>query len=208
MLSTPTGSGISALIEQGTDLLFAGHDLAAPTVPPGTTEVLARLIPPFVIPISDSLHEQAGAFPQSVSSYNGALYLTGPGFYISGVAAGPAVRSASGTEGWTSFDLQGQVNTNATATYQNELVLSGQTILTPGGGAPVVWARWFTPTPCYANCDASTSIPLLNVNDFICFLNRFAAGDPYANCDQSTTAPMLNVLDFTCFLNQFAAGCS
>ena len=61
---------------------------------------------------------------------------------------------------------------------------------------------------CYANCDLSTSPPALNVLDFSCFLNRFAAGHPYANCDGSTTAPVLNVLDFSCFLNRFAAGCT
>ncbi len=61
---------------------------------------------------------------------------------------------------------------------------------------------------CYANCDNSTTAPALNVLDFSCFLNRFAAGDTYANCDHSTTAPVLNVLDFSCFINSFAAGCS
>jgi predicted outer membrane repeat protein len=30
----------------------------------------------------------------------------------------------------------------------------------------------------------------------------------YANCDNSTIAPVLNVQDFACFLNKFAAGCS
>jgi hypothetical protein len=60
---------------------------------------------------------------------------------------------------------------------------------------------------CYANCDGSTAQPLLNVNDFVCFQNRFASGDSYANCDQSTVAPVLNVNDFLCFQNQFAAGC-
>ncbi|MBL9032528.1 MAG: hypothetical protein JNM80_12585 [Phycisphaerae bacterium] len=60
---------------------------------------------------------------------------------------------------------------------------------------------------CYANCDNSTTPPVLNVNDFTCFLNQFAAGDSRANCDQSTTPPVLNVNDFTCFLNAFAAGC-
>ena len=60
---------------------------------------------------------------------------------------------------------------------------------------------------CYANCDGSTVPPTLNINDFACFLNRFAAGDPYANCDPSTPAPVLNILDFACFLNRFAAGC-
>jgi hypothetical protein len=74
------------------------------------------------------------------------------------------------------------------------------------GGGPV----------CYANCDGSTTAPILNVEDFTCFINEFAAATQlpheqqlthYANCDQSTTAPVLNVEDFTCFINQFAQGC-
>jgi uncharacterized membrane protein len=84
----------------------------------------------------------------------------------------------------------------------------GQTIV--GSGAHNGhWEAWVVRlgTECYANCDASTSPPLLNVADFICFFARFAAGDPYANCDHSTSAPVLNVADFTCFLRQFAAGC-
>jgi hypothetical protein len=60
---------------------------------------------------------------------------------------------------------------------------------------------------CYANCDGSTTEPILNVADFTCFLTKFAGGDPYANCDGSTTEPILNVADFTCFLTKFAAGC-
>jgi hypothetical protein len=62
-------------------------------------------------------------------------------------------------------------------------------------------------TGCYANCDGSTTPPVLNVADFTCFLTKFAAGDPYANCDGSTTPPVLNVADFTCFLTKFAGGC-
>jgi hypothetical protein len=62
-------------------------------------------------------------------------------------------------------------------------------------------------TPCYANCDGSTAAPVLNVNDFICFQSRFAAGDSYANCDGSTVVPVLNVNDFICFQARFAAGC-
>jgi hypothetical protein len=69
---------------------------------------------------------------------------------------------------------------------------------------------------CYANCDGSTTAPILNVEDFTCFINEFAAAQAlpheqqlthYANCDNSTTAPVLNVEDFTCFINRFAAGC-
>jgi hypothetical protein len=67
-----------------------------------------------------------------------------------------------------------------------------------GGGGPV----------CYANCDQSTATPFLNVADFTCFLQRYAAADAFANCDGSTTPPTLNVADFTCFLQKFAGGCS
>jgi hypothetical protein len=91
--------------------------------------------------------------------------------------------------------------------YPEPLFLMGS-IFVPG------WRHGFTTymlggaAPCYANCDASTTPPVLNVLDFTCFLNRFAAADTYANCDHSTTPPTLNVLDFTCFLNSFAAGCT
>jgi probable HAF family extracellular repeat protein len=73
-------------------------------------------------------------------------------------------------------------------------------------GHTEAWAAHL-PRVCYANCDASTTPPVLGVGDFVCFLNRFAAGDSYANCDGSTVPPVLNVNDFTCFLNAFAAGC-
>ncbi|MFN0131745.1 MAG: hypothetical protein ACKVW3_04310 [Phycisphaerales bacterium] len=72
------------------------------------------------------------------------------------------------------------------------------------------------PGVCYANCDGSTTSPQLNINDFNCFLNRFAAAQglsvaeqiaSYANCDGSNTAPVLNINDFQCYLNKFAAGC-
>jgi hypothetical protein len=61
---------------------------------------------------------------------------------------------------------------------------------------------------CYPNCDNSTTAPVLNVQDFTCFLQRYAAGDSFANCDNSTVPPVLNVQDFTCFLQSYAAGCN
>jgi hypothetical protein len=69
---------------------------------------------------------------------------------------------------------------------------------------------------CPANCDNSTLAPILNVDDFTCFINAFANAQslPHtgqithrANCDASTVEPVLNVDDFTCFINAFAAGC-
>lgn len=61
---------------------------------------------------------------------------------------------------------------------------------------------------CYANCDGSTFPPVLNVSDFVCFQQRYAAGSMYANCDGSTAAPVLNVNDFVCFLSRYAEGCN
>ncbi len=61
---------------------------------------------------------------------------------------------------------------------------------------------------CYANCDFSSSPPILNANDFQCFLHDYAVQSSRANCDGSTTAPVLNVNDFQCFLNAFAVGCT
>jgi hypothetical protein len=61
---------------------------------------------------------------------------------------------------------------------------------------------------CYANCDNSTAVPFLNVQDFSCFLTKYAAGNSYANCDNSTQPPVLNVSDFSCFLTKYATGCS
>ena len=60
---------------------------------------------------------------------------------------------------------------------------------------------------CYPNCDGSAGAASLNAADFMCFLNKLAAGDGYANCDSSTTAPVLNINDFICFQQKFAAGC-
>jgi hypothetical protein len=69
---------------------------------------------------------------------------------------------------------------------------------------------------CYANCDQSTQQPILNVDDFTCFINAYAAAQflppaqqltHYANCDGSTVHPVLNVDDFTCFINAYSVGC-
>lgn len=60
---------------------------------------------------------------------------------------------------------------------------------------------------CYANCDGSTTPPVVNVLDYACFLNSYAAGDRSANCDGSTVVPVLDMNDFAWFLNAYATGC-
>jgi hypothetical protein len=101
---------------------------------------------------------------------------------------------------------------------QRSLSSRGELIFTAvftGGTSGVLIATLGDET-CYPNCDQSTVPPILNVDDFTCFINEFATAQflphqqqvaHYANCDGSTVAPVLNVDDFTCFINAFAAGC-
>ncbi len=81
-----------------------------------------------------------------------------------------------------------------------------QWVLT-GKSEPAVLDDVSIALPCYANCDDSQAAPVLNANDFVCFLNRYARRDPWANCDGSTQAPVFNIFDFQCFLGKFASGC-
>lgn len=96
------------------------------------------------------------------------------------------------------------MNAYSLATFNNDLYVGGN-FTVAGGQVSSHLARWTC--TCYANCDASVAPPVLNANDFQCFLNRFAAGNSAANCDGSTAPPTLNAGDFQCFLNAFAAGC-
>ncbi len=93
-----------------------------------------------------------------------------------------------GLRAWMAFGLPWQPGQIEMAAFRIEVA----------GGAPA----------CYANCDNSTSNPVLTANDFQCFLNHYAAGDSVANCDGSTSSPLLTANDFQCFLNKYAAGCS
>jgi hypothetical protein len=73
----------------------------------------------------------------------------------------------------------------------------------PQGAMAAFWIQ----SPCPVNCDESTVTPILTPNDFLCFLNAYAAANPSANCDASTGSPTLTANDFQCFINKFAAGC-
>ncbi|MCW5777548.1 MAG: PD40 domain-containing protein [Phycisphaeraceae bacterium] len=55
--------------------------------------------------------------------------------------------------------------------------------------------------PCYADCNGDGNV---NTLDFLCYLNRYVAGDPAADCNGDT---LVNTLDFVCFLNTWNAGC-
>lgn len=64
------------------------------------------------------------------------------------------------------------------------------------------------PGACLADCDVSTGIGVLDVLDFVCFMQRFRAGDPEAcGCDETTGVGVCDVFDVLCFQSAFSEGC-
>jgi hypothetical protein len=61
---------------------------------------------------------------------------------------------------------------------------------------------------CYADCDQTTGVGVLDIFDFLCFQNSFVGGQSYAcDCDTSTGPGVCDIFDFLCFQNAFVAGC-
>ena len=130
----------------------------------------------------------------------------------------PATAHAQFSIDWYTIDAGGGHTTGGTFEVTGTIGQADANDVVFGGIFEVRGGFWTSGTaPCYANCDLSTTAPILNINDFQCFLNAFASAQSlppnqqtasYANCDQSTSQPVLNTNDFQCFLNKFATGCS
>lgn len=74
------------------------------------------------------------------------------------------------------------------------------------GGRGVSLLR--TCAECYADCDISTGRGVLDIFDFVCFLNRFESGYAYAcDCDVSTGVGVCDVFVFIVLCKAFTAGC-
>jgi trimeric autotransporter adhesin len=193
---------VNALTTFGTDLVAAGAFTSIGGI--GASRIAIRSSATGAwAPMGQGL--SAGGV-NALAVYKGELY-AGGGFASSGAA--PVYRLArwSGSS-WVPVreGLDGPVY--ALAVQGGSLHIGGDFNKgysnAPGAVSPY-WIKYTNPV--YANCDGSLSMPVLNVNDFTCFLQKYAAGDPYANCDGSTASPVLNVADFSCFLQKFTAGC-
>jgi methionine-rich copper-binding protein CopC len=159
------------------------------------------------------------SFSENVNIPNGAITLTGPSGSVpitvsySGTTFIATITPNSPLSGGTyTLNFPATITSvNGGAALDGELG-AGATPFPTGNGNAGGNATWSfivqNQTPvCYANCDGSTSSPILTASDFTCFLTAFRNGDAYANCDGSTDAPVLTASDFTCFLTQFRAGC-
>jgi len=153
------------------------------------------------------------AYPRITVSYQRWLYSSGSDpwtfqYSSNGGTTWTTLESVGGTTSaaWTakSFDIAAPTTTMR---FKWTLSDNPNDSVAEGGLDQFAITGLICPTTCYANCDGSSNPPILNVNDFVCFQNLYAAGSAAANCDGSTTAPVLNVNDFICFQNLYAAGC-
>jgi len=135
------------------------------------------------------------------------LLIAGGAFTQAGSTPASGIAAWNGTS-WSALGPGTDGRVRALAVWNNQLVVAGE-FYTAGGLVSPGLAFWGCPQQptCYANCDQSTVSPILNINDFVCFLQAFAALNPWANCDASLTPPALNVDDFVCFIQRYAAGC-
>ncbi len=178
---------------------------------------IARLSGASWLPLGSGLQPNPFPYAENMAAFDDgsgpALYIGGQFSGGGGVASPGLVRWRRGTWESVGGGVSGGASPGVYAMTVFDDGLGGGPALYVGGPFSTAGttpaaglARW-TSCPCYANCDASSTPPVLNVLDFVCFLNRFASGNSYANCDQSTTPPVLNVNDFNCFINRFVAGC-
>jgi hypothetical protein len=125
-------------------------------------------------------------------------------FLLTGASANAQLLDLS----WRTIDCGGGQSAGSGFTLDYTIGQHDAGVLS-GGGYEITGGFWggAEATSCYANCDGSASVPVLNINDFVCFQQKFASGDSFANCDGSTTSPVLNVNDFVCFQQRFASGC-
>jgi hypothetical protein len=210
VLGLADDSTVFAFGRSANTLYAGGIHLSYATVSGQTRQYELASITPSFATVDQSVYSIQPQFSvsdgiRSFAAYNGSLYAAGNFDHTPAANTGGLLRLESGV--WTPVG-NGAASSNfgnAAALYQNELVIAGD--MAAGALSGHGLARWFCPAACYANCDQSTQAPVLNVADFTCFLQKFAATDPYANCDGSTQPPVLNVADFTCFLQSFAAGC-
>jgi hypothetical protein len=218
---TAAGSGIFLDLTAAAALTIPRIDYV-PSAASGTTTVEIWTIPGPYLPNFASqagwtLHETVNSTSQGTTTMI-PLHLTTPLQIGAGQTLGVYLISQVGGVRYTT----GGGTVPSTFIHPNLTLYSEHVRTLPWAGTintPRVFSgaiHYTLGSVCYANCDASTVAPVLNVDDFTCFINEYANAQTlpheqqvtaYANCDGSTTSPALNVDDFTCFINRYALGC-
>jgi hypothetical protein len=209
----PLGAGcdgrVVSLVVYGSDLIAAGVFGSAGGIPAAN---IARWDGASWSPFGSGMN--GGVWALTVHEGDlvaGGSFTTAGGVAAAGLArwdgsgwhaipGSPRPPGLQGLPGGVSYDF----GIYALASFNGDLFVGGS-FTSAGTISAYGWARWGC--TCYANCDNSATPPVLNVADFVCFQERFVAGEAYANCDGSTVPPVLNIADFVCFMQRFVAGC-
>jgi hypothetical protein len=145
---------------------------------------------------------------------------SGPALYVGGSfteAGGVPANNIARWDGkqWSALGVGTNGAVRALAVWDRDgegpeapgLYIGGEFTMAGGIPSPYI-AKWQGCAACYPDCDTQSGPGVLDIFDFLCFGNRFAANDPYAcDCDLSTGPGLCDVFDFLCFGNAFAAGC-
>ena len=142
-----------------------------------------------------------------------SLYIGGP-FFFAGPTEALSIASYNGSfwsplaEGITS---SGITSVTAMTTFNDQSL--GRSLLVGGGFetagtlATESVAIWGGCNDCYADCDQTTGVGVLDIFDFLCFQTAFVNNDPYA-CECDTSSPTrCDIFDFLCFQDAFVSGC-
>jgi hypothetical protein len=129
-----------------------------------------------------------------------ALYaglLSSPGWPLRGIARWDGASWSEVGGGITGVNTE---RVYALESFEGSLYAAGT--FNEAGGVPAQnIAVWGCGKPCPADCDASGGLDLF---DFLCFVNRYNAGDSFGDCTDDGT---FDFFDFVCFINLFNAGC-
>ena len=147
-----------------------------------------------------------GAGPQL---YVGGAFFSAGGLPVRGIARWDGSNWSPMGSGLTGFP--GGPNVFAFETFDDgsgPALYTGGAFVDAGGVAVENIARWRCKTSCYADCDKSTGVGVLDIFDFLCFQDSFVSSEPYAcDCDTSTGQGVCDIFDFLCFQKAFVAGC-
>jgi uncharacterized membrane protein len=147
-------------------------------------------------------YQMPGAIPQACSA--DAMTIVGTALGVSFISQPNSARTLhlvlSNLYG---LDLSAWSNLEVAAISADARTITGRGL---HQGQVQGWVVQLGKPVCYANCDGSTVEPILNVADFSCFLQRYAAGHVYGQCDGTLFGPITQP-DFSCWLGYFAMGC-
>jgi hypothetical protein len=137
--------------------------------------------------------------------YGEALYVYGIFTHVNGILVNRIARWDGQTWSPLGHGIQSVVDMTVFDDGRGPSLFMAGFNTNPGNASAMGVVQWVgCHNQCYADCDNSLTHPRLNVEDFSCFINKFAIDDPYADCNQDG---LRTIADFACFIQRFNENC-